>query len=257
MGNQKKEVGTIINQKLKMKNQKHKSKIVILHGWAYSTERWKPFIEELEKGNIVSDILKIPGLTAPLNEVWNIDNYVDWLDEILMKDSTERSGQGKVILLGHSNGGLISLAYTLKYPEKVKQLILIDSSGIYHKEFFIRLKRFVFASAAKMGKKFTSSPVMKKLLYKLARAHDYESATPVMKETMKNLIRTDYSQFLKNLRIPTIIIWGGRDQVTPVADGKKMNEKIIGSSLHIISGARHSPQLTHSEEVADIIMKNI
>jgi pimeloyl-ACP methyl ester carboxylesterase len=43
------------------------------------------------------------------------------------------------VLLGHSNGGRIALAFAEKYPDKVKQLVLIDSAGIYHNEFSIRL----------------------------------------------------------------------------------------------------------------------
>jgi len=141
-------------------------KIFILHGWAYSTERWKPFIDELARNDTKTDMLKIPGLTAPLNEVWNIDKYVEWLEKILSKEKEP------VILLGHSNGGLISIAYVLKYPENVRQLILIDSTAIYHNDIAIRLKRLLFMAAAKTGKTITKSLLMRKILYKVARAHD-------------------------------------------------------------------------------------
>lgn len=239
-------------------NMKSKQKIYILHGWTYSTERWSPFVNELENNGFTVTMLKIPGLTAALNEVWNIGNYVDWLHAILTKDPSAGSGQeNKVTLLGHSNGGLISLAYALKYPDKVGKLILIDSTGIYHKELSIRLKRWIFAIAAKTGKRFTSSTLAKKFLYKLARAHDYEKATPIVRETMKNLISEDCSQFLKNLRISTTIIWGENDQVTSVKDGRVMEREIKNSKLFIIKNARHSPQLTHSRETADIIINNI
>lgn len=229
-----------------------KEKIYILHGWAYSTERWKPFIDKLQKGNIETELLKIPGLTAPLNEVWNIDDYVEWLDKTLSKE------KNKLILLGHSNGGLISLAYTLKYPNKVKQLILMDSTGIYHNELPIRLKRFAFASAARIGKKLTNSAAMRKLLYKLARAHDYEKAPDkIVQDTMLNLIRTDLKNKFNLIKIPTLIIWGKNDQVTPAADGEVMKNEIKNSSLYIINRARHSPQLTHPNDTAEIIIKNI
>ncbi len=229
-----------------------KEKIYILHGWAYSTESWKPFIHELQKEKIEVEMLKIPGLTTPLAEEWSIDNYVSWLNEIL------RNEKGQVVLLGHSNGGLISLAYTLKYQDKVKKLILVDSTGIYHNELSIRLKRFVFASAARIGKKITNSAALRRLLYKLARAHDYEKAPDIIiQKTMLNLIRTDLKDKFSNIKIPTIIIWGKNDQVTPIPDGRVMRREIKNSSLHIISDARHSPQLTHPTETAEIIVKNI
>lgn len=226
-------------------------KIYILHGWTYSTERWGPFIDQLMKGGFKVEFLKIPGLTAPLNEVWDIGNYTEWLGKILAKEKE------KIILLGHSNGGLISLSYVLKNPEKVEKLILIDSTGIYHKEFSITLKRWIFGTAAKIGKKITKSQIAKKFLYKIAREHDYENASPIVQKTMRNLITTDYSQVLKNIRTSTIIIWGENDRVTPRKDGDFMNREIENSKLFIISDARHSPQLTHPKETAKVIIENI
>src|SRR5260221_14279777 len=99
-----------------MANKKAKvgimKKIYILHGWAYSTEKWEPFLTLLKKNNFYPVMLKIPGLTAPLNEVWDINNYVTWLEKKLENE------KGKVVLLGHSNGGRIALAFSIKCPEK-------------------------------------------------------------------------------------------------------------------------------------------
>lgn len=226
-------------------------KIYILHGWTYSTEKWGPFLTELEKAGLEPVMLKIPGLTAPLEQVWDIDDYVHWLERNF------RNEKEQVILLGHSNGGLISLGFVLKYPDKVERLILVDSTGIYHREISIRLKKRIFWLAAKIGKKISKAPVFKKYLYRLARAHDYEKANPVMRKTMENLIQTDYAGDLKKISHQTLIIWGEYDKVTPVKDGVLMNQKIKNSKLHIVSGARHSPHLTHSKQTAKIIMDNL
>ncbi len=226
-------------------------KIIALHGWTYSVEKWKPLIKELKENNISVEMLNIPGLTAPLDRVWDIDDYVNWLNGILIKEKNE------VILLGHSNGGLISMAYILKYPERIKQLILIDSTAIYHDEISIRFKRFVFSTAAKIGKRLTNSQVLKKLLYRAARVHDYEKAVPIVQKTMINLIKTDLKLRLPEIKIPTIIIWGEKDSVTPISDGKIIHERISKSKLFIIPKARHSPQLTNYKEVAELIVNNL
>ena len=226
-------------------------KIYILHGWAYSTEKWEPFLELLKKKGINPIVLKIPGLTAPLKEVWDLDSYVEWLQKIISKE------KGKVILLGHSNGGRISLAFAAKYPEKVEQLFLLDSAGIYHNELPIRAKRFVFGKLAKFGKLLTKSHRMKVLLYKFAREHDYEKADPIVKETMRNLIRADLRDCLSLIKIPTTIIWGKNDKVTPLSDGNVLHEGLKHSSLHIVNGARHSPMFTHTDEVARLVLKEL
>lgn len=237
MGNKKKEMGA-------MKN------IYILHGWTYTTEKWKPLIKELEK-NYQVKMLKIPGLTAPLEKVWEIDDYIEWLNNILKKEKE------KIVLLGHSNGGLISLAYALKYPENVENLILIDTTGIYHKEFFLQLKRYILGSLAKVGKLMTDSPTLKKLLYKVAGEHDYERANLISRQTMRKLIKVDFQEHLNEIKIPTLIIWGKNDFVTPLKDAYVFHKKIYNSKLFIVDSARHSPQLTNHNEVVEIIKNNI
>ena len=223
-------------------------KILVLHGWTYSTEKWDPFMDIISSKTDV-ELLKIPGLTEKLEAVWNLDNYVEWLKT--------KIGDSKVILIGHSNGGRISLAFANKYPEKVSKLILIDSAGIYHNELPIRLKRLVFKIIAKLGKKIINSEKLRKILYKLSREGDYENASPTVKKTMLNLITTDMSYLLPKIKIPTLIIWGENDNTTPLKDGMLMHKLIRGSKLKIISDARHSPQFTHPKEVAKIIYKNL
>lgn len=225
-------------------------KIYILHGWAYSSEKWEPLVKKLESNGITVEVLKIPGLTAPLEEVWRLEDYVNWLKKILEKEK-------EVTLIGHSNGGRISLAYTNKYPEKIEQLILIDSAGVYHNEFPIRMKRFVFGRAAKFGKLFTKSKSLRAVLYRFSREHDYEKADPVVRETMVNLIRTDLQDVLPTVKTPTTIIWGENDKVTPLSDGELIHAAIENSKFHVVKDARHSPMFTHVDEVADIILKSL
>ena len=80
-------------------------KILILHGWSYSTDKWAPCLKLLESHGARPELLKIPGLTAPIDRPWTLEDYVRWLKE--------KTGDEKVILIGHSNGGRISLAFTL------------------------------------------------------------------------------------------------------------------------------------------------
>ena len=144
-----------------------KNKIFLLHGWTYSTEKWMPFLDLLKQKSLNVELLKIPGLTSPIEKPWEITDYVNWLKKIVEKE------KNKVILIGHSNGGRIALCFTHKYPEKVENLILIDSAGIYHKQLPLRLKRIIFRTIAKIGKKLTSSKFAENFLYKITRVCTY------------------------------------------------------------------------------------
>ena len=231
-------------------NKNQKKEIIILHGWTYSVERWKEFISLLEKEGFSIDFLKIPGLTTSIGRPWTLEDYVGWLKQII------DAKKSNIILLGHSNGGRIAAKYASLFPEKIEHVILIDSAGIYDNSFKMQLKRNIFGSIAKVGKMISKSEAIRSVLYKAAREQDYKNATPVMRLTMKNLIRADLREDLPNIKAPTTIIWGKNDKATPLEGGKIMHSLIQGSTLHVLD-ARHSPMFTNVNEVVDIIKKEV
>lgn len=226
-------------------------KVIILHGWTKNLYKWNDFLKNLDKKSIEYEFPKIPGLTGSLDDIWNLDDYIKWLKKITDKQ------KDKVILIGHSNGGRIALAFTNLFPEKVEKLILIDSAGIYHNELPLKIKRILFKTIAKIGKKVTSSKLLQTLLYRIARESDYKNANPNMKQTMLNLLNSDKSLNPENIKTPTLIIWGAQDKITPVSDGRLMNRLIKNSKFFLIENARHSPQFTNPEKVAEIIYEHI
>ena len=226
------------------------TKAYIVHGWTYTTDKWQPLLNYLSSKGFQPEMLKVPGLTESTDRIWNLDDYVDWLHEIVQAEDS-------VILIGHSNGGRISLAFAEKFPEKVARLILIDSAGIYPRGGYVTLKRTIFKVIAQAGKKLTTSSRLRNLLYKVARERDYNNANPQMRQTMANLISVDLAPALKNITSPTLLIWGARDTATPLADGRLMHRLIVNSKLHVIAAAKHSPQITHWQEVGEIIMHEL
>lgn len=219
--------------------------IIVLHGWAYTTDKWQEIINLFQDKSIKLNLLKIPGLTKPTNKSWTLDDYVNWLKKEI--------GSRKVILMGHSNGGRIALAFANQYPNSVSQLILIDSAGIYHNELSLRIKRYFYKHLAKIGKKVFPFKSLRNLLYKIIEEGDYKEADGLQKQTMVNLISQDLTPVLNNIKIPALIIWGGKDTITPLSDGKLIHKLLTNSKLKIISNAKHSPQFTHPKEVVKTI----
>lgn len=232
MGRKEKKVGSL-------------KEILALHGWTNSIEKWGAFSDSLREKNIQIKIPSIPGLTKKISQPWTLDDYIEWLKKQI--------GIKKVILLGHSNGGRIAIAFAAKYPNNVSKLILIDSAGIFHNELPIRIKRGLFKGFAFIGKKITNNERFRNILYKLTRERDYQKADKIQRQIMVNLISSDLTSALKKINIPTLIIWGKDDKTTPLSDGKLMNKLIKNSKLEVIKNSKHSPHLSHAEEVAKII----
>lgn len=224
------------------------NKLYILHGWSTNVDKWNPFLEELKSRGIEPVLLKIPGLTAPLESPWTLDDYVNWLANTLPENK-------HVSLLGHSNGGRIGLAFALKFPERLDQLFIMDSAGIHHNNLPSKLKRNILKTISKIGKKITSSDSARNFLYKVAQESDYKDATPVMRETMKNLLSVNLAPKLRDITVPVTIIWGKNDLMTPYTDALVFKNELPDSSLFIIDNALHSPHFTNAPEVADIIKK--
>jgi len=226
-------------------------KALIIHGWTYSLEKYKKISKLLNSKGLKNEILRVPGLTEKIDRTWSIDDYIDWLKNKIDKE------KGKVVLIGHSNGGRIAAAYASHFPQKLSHLILIDSAGILHNELHAKLRLLFFSALAKFGKKISSSQILRNLLYKVTGESDYNNTTSEMKKTMTNLIKSDLSFYLDKITTPTLIIWGELDKVTPLSDGKIMYKSIKNSRLHIVRGARHAPHFTHAEQVANIIIQQL
>ncbi len=223
--------------------------VIILHGWSIDPDKeqkWQVFRDALTQKGISSKLLKIPGLSAPLQEVWDLENYVHWLDEELASES-------KVILLGHSFGGQVAIRYSATHPDKIAKLILVDSSGIRDHSLMPTIKRSIFLVMAKIGKVFFRHQIFRSLLYKLARERDYQQAPPLLRRTMSKILDDEVIADLPQITSPTLIVWGKEDVVTPLFIGEIFAKKIPHTSMKIVNGARHSPQYTHPQEVAQIV----
>lgn len=223
----------------------------ILHGWAISErnqQKWQPFLDLLQKAGFTTRFLKIPGLSSSLEESWDLQDFVNWLEN-------ELKGKKDVVLLGHSFGGQLSIRYISLHPGQISRLILIDNGGIRDTSLRIRIKRGLFLILAKTGKNFFKAPIFRKILYKMARETDYLKAPPAQRISMAHVLKDEIRDDLEKVDCPTQIIWGKNDTTTPLENAYLVQEKIPLSQLEIIEDARHSPMFTHPEEVVKIIVQ--
>jgi pimeloyl-ACP methyl ester carboxylesterase len=220
--------------------------VYILHGWAVDPQneaKWQPVREQLEARGIKTTFLPIPGLTTPLEEVWGLEQYCEWLSGVLPFDES-------VILMGHSFGGQLATRFAARFPQRVARLILIDSSGLRDAGVPAKIKRAIFKALAAAGKQLTHSPLARQLLYALAREKDYYNAPPIMRQTMARVVADEVVQDFAHITIPTLILWGAQDKITPVKN-VQLFAQIQNSQVHIFPTARHSPQFTHPAAVAE------
>lgn len=229
--------------------------MLVLHGWAQSAHnqtKWQPFLDQLSSQGVDAYFLGLPGLSTPIPQPWTLDDYVEWLhDQVEAEMESKKTDQ--VLLLGHSFGGQLALRFTHRYPHLVHALILVDSAGIRDARLHKRIKRGVFWLLAKLGRFVTNVPWARSVLYKLARERDYFEASPIMRQTMKNVLSEQVVEDLPTISQRVLIVWGRNDQATPLFLGERLHQGLRQSELHVINGARHSPQFTHTAETAALV----
>jgi len=213
--------------------------ILILHGWGASSKSWARVKGLLEKAGYSAVVPDLPGFgdNPPPAKPYSIDDYVSWV-----KSFCEKQNLSQFFLLGHSFGGSIAIKYAIKFPGDIKKLILVDSAGIRTKTF----KKEIFKKLAKILKKvyfLPLYPIERKLFYKLfARKSDYPQTEGVMKDTYLKTINEDISGIISGVSVKTLIIWGKKDDLTPIKNANFINQQIKGSQLEVLPKVRHNPQ---------------
>lgn len=232
---------------------------LILHGWGGSSDSWIYVQELLAKESLKTIVPDFPGFgkSKTPKEAWNVDSYVEWLKNFIEKIKINQP----FFLLGHSFGGRIAIKFAIKYPEKIKKLILCSSAGIKPEQNFQR--KFLFYLARIGNYLFSQRPLRKfkngarNIFYQMIRQRDYLKANGVMKETVKKILDEDLLDFLPKIKNKTLILWGKLDKIVPLKYAYIMKEKIPNSKLIVLPKVGHSPQIDLPEKLAEIIAKFI
>lgn len=222
--------------------------VILLHGWLTDMETMRPIANSLMQ-NFKVYLVDVVGfgksdlLTKPINT----DEYGDFLDGFCKELKIE-----KPILIGHSNGGRIIINAVGRKLVEPRKIVLIDSAGLKPKR---PLTYYIKVGIAKCGKAVLNIlPVSKESKEKIRNkvgSSDYKASSEVLKETMKTILNEDQTENLKNITVPTLLIWGRYDTATPIADGRKM-EKLIDNA-----GLVEYPNGTHFSYLENIQNCNV
>lgn len=227
------------------------STIVLLHGWADSQKTFGLLADKLKVKNKVIT-LDLPGFgqTEAPKTVWGLSDYCKFISEFLTKINIDQVD----LLVGHSNGGALAIKLVASGDIVPKKLVLLSSAGIRDREKVKKLGLKVVAKSGKIATFWLPKSSKQKLQKKLYGTIGSDMlVAPELKETFKKTVSEDIQSDAKNLKLPTLIIYGDQDSATPVEYGKVFNELIDGSSLKVISGASHFAHHDNPEEVVDLI----
>jgi pimeloyl-ACP methyl ester carboxylesterase len=236
-------------------NQNDSIPLVLIHGTSSSLHTWDSIVPALVgKKRIIRLDLPAFGLTGPHPQRdYSINFYNQFIDAFL-----NAIGVQQYIIAGNSLGGSIAWNQALAYPNKVKQLVLINSGG-YPKKNEKGNIGFKLASTPVVGDvllKFTPRGIIRKSVEDVysdkAKVNEVlvqryfdlllrEGNRNATLDIFKQRIIFGSSERIKNIKTPTLIIWGEDDQLIDVSNAYLFEKDIQNSQLVIIPKTGHVP----------------
>jgi pimeloyl-ACP methyl ester carboxylesterase len=242
--------------------------LILLHGMSSSLNTWDSVVISLKAHKRVIS-LDLPGfaLTGPSPEMaYNFPFYSKFIDSFATRLKIKR-----FILAGNSLGGAISWNYALHNPSRLAKMILIDAAG-YPKK----------GESGSLGFKLASTPVINNLLLyatpkalvrksletvyydparvtdeQVERFHDVairegnrEAALMIFKGSFKG-----NPESIKEVKTPTLILWGDKDNLIGVNNVDNFLKDIKGSKAEIYKNVGHVPMEEVPGKVAASILK--
>ena len=230
--------------------------LLLLHGTSASLHTWEGWVADLKRTRrVISVDLPGFGLTGPFPDGdYRIAHYTAFLDALL-----DRLQVPPVVVAGNSFGGQLAWELAVARPARVSRLILVDAAG-YPRQ----------SSSVPIGFRLAQVPALAPLMARLLPRRMIESSVQnvygdparVTDELVERYYQLtlragnrqalvqrfqqapagDSQALIRQVRQPTLILWGGRDGLIAPANAERFKADIAGSRLVIFEQLGHVPQ---------------
>ncbi|MGW5823036.1 alpha/beta fold hydrolase [Streptomyces noursei] len=224
--------------------------VVFSHGNLMDRRMWAPQVEAVrgEFRCVVWDE-RLHGLSKDDGELYT---YWESADDLL--GLLDHLGVSRATLVGHSQGGFLSLRAALRAPERVRALVLVDTAAVAWPPAALAQMGGV-SEAFRAGGPDMVAPVLLDLLLGKPAIHEEwlrswrEQPRTRLADAVAVLMSVDdVSGRLGEITAPALIVHGERDQPVPLAFGQMLRDQLPGAlDLLVVPGAGHTPNLTHPE----------
>jgi 3-oxoadipate enol-lactonase len=230
--------------------------VVLIHGFPFSHEMWHPQIAVLrEKFHVIDYDVRGHGQSSAGDGQYPFEFLVDDLISLL-----DYLKLGRAVLCGLSMGGYIALRAVERNPERVQALILADTQARADTNEG-KLKRVDGIKAIKANgiKPFaegflktafthTSLSPKSELVVTIQKIIESNSPVGVCGALLALATRTDTTASLSAIQVPTLILAGEQDTITPISLSKEMHDLIHGSEMGVIKNAAHLSNIENADE---------
>ncbi len=251
-------------------NKSASETVVLVHGIAGEAANWIHQINALKDHyHVLTFDLPGFGVSSKANELYSPKNYARFVHFVTQKFSGR-----SFHLLGHSMGGAISLRYASMYPEDIKRLIITDSAGVLHRHAFSKTLAFKWINVLQRitywtGPEITSYAGLVLEAIEEWMPVDLKKAieSPEVREIILRsnslpiagvaMITEDFTEAISKIKVPTMIVWGEYDLITPLRTGKILQGNLDKSYLRVLAQAGHSSMADRAIEYNQLMLAHL
>jgi pimeloyl-ACP methyl ester carboxylesterase len=251
-----------------IKGSEQAEAIVLVHGFSSPMFVWdNTFNFLVEEGfRVLRYDLYGRGYSDRPKIKYDYNLFIQQLYELLDKFSISNFN-----LIGLSMGGGISVAFTERYPDLIKRLVLVAPIGLPTEKpiypYILKIPILSRIFAQMIGHKrildtqrrdFVFYDDIEDYMVKFAKQLDYKGYLQALRSTLVNMSFTGLSKSFERvgkLNIPIQLFWGENDPVIPYSTSEKACILIPSTKFHTIKNCGHIPQYTHPNEVNPLMLE--
>ena len=235
--------------------------MVFIHGFPYSKEMWDDQVSELtEEFDVITYDLRGHGESEATDGTYSMDLLADDLKGLL-----DALGINKVVVGGFSMGGYVALAFYRKYPTYVQKLLLLDTRHQADSEAAAQGREQLAQTVLKDGQAALADALPGRMLTAATVASQpavvAKAKGMILKASRQGIAgsargmatRQDQTDLLAKITVPTLVLVGSEDAVTPPADSEIMASTIPNAKLVQLGGAAHLSNMEKPHEFSDAI----
>ena len=225
--------------------------MVLLHGLFGALSNWHGVVDHFSKNyRVVIPLMPIYEMALHKAGVPGLVSFIeDFVKHMQLKDMT---------LLGNSLGGHVALVYTLNNSDKVKRLILTGSSGLFEDSMggsFPKRGNYDYVKERVEYTFYSPETATKELVDEVFDITNSNAKCLRIIAIAKSAQRHNMAKDITNIKVPSLLIWGLNDTITPPIVAHEFNRLIPNSELYFIDKCGHAPMMEHPDKFNSILEK--
>lgn len=223
--------------------------LLLLHGLFGALSNWEGVVNKFSR-NFRVIIPMLPIYEMPIKEA-GLDGLRTFLEEFVAFKSLNH-----MTLMGNSLGGHIALMYTLNNKQKVHKLILTGSSGLFEDSMggsYPKRGNYEYIKERVAYTFYDPNVATKELVDEV-----FETTRSIPKcmrivAIAKSAQRNNLASEIQGIEVPTLLVWGLNDTITPPMVAHEFNRLLPNSTLKFIDKCCHAPMMEHPEKFNDLL----